>query len=339
MRRAIRLRKKIVFSVIAVSGIFGWIEIVLRTIGVEDRVPPPPIVARSIDRDIEFPFVAVDPFVFWRVTPGFRGDFLGKPVAINSLGLRGPEISHTTRPDRTRILCFGDSITFGYGVGDRETYAYFLEECVGSDKVEVVNCGVTGYTSFQVERRFRQLCAELPCDVATFCVGWNDASVRPVDDVHYARQVRFAASGTATAEYCYTYRLIRNLYADSYFSEAASASETNRVPLDAFRRNLQALVSQSRFRGITPVFIDLPCRKGRGAPFRLEYSAALRTTCAESGVPVIDVGVLSPTFSQASNEEYFIDSCHLSVKGHRHLAERVAGALAELGLVETPAEM
>ena len=118
MRTRFPLRKKVIFSFVAVVGVVGWIEIGLRLAGVEDMVPPPPLVARTIDRDIEFPFMTPDPLVFWRLRAGFQGDFLGRPVTINSLGVRGPEIPHPARPRRRRVLCFGDSITFGYGVGD-----------------------------------------------------------------------------------------------------------------------------------------------------------------------------------------------------------------------------
>ena len=277
-----------------------------------------------------------DPLVFWRLRAGFQGDFLGHPVTINSLGVRGPEIPHPAQPRRRRILCFGDSITFGYGVGDRETYSCLLEQYLGPDRVEVVNCGVTGYTSFQVARWLQQVCPKLPCDIATFCVGWNDASMRPVDDLHYTRQVRLAMTGTAMSKYCYIYRLARNFYVKSHFAEPHRRSRTNRVPLDQYQRNIQALVSECRSRGITPIVIDLPCRKGKEPRFRDPYSVALRATCAGLDVPVMDVGALSPAFSEESNEEYFIDTCHFNVQGHQYLAKRVTDALIELGLAEAP---
>src|SRR5207244_4088085 len=48
--------------------------------------------------------------------PHGKANFIGVPVAINSLGLRGDEISVPKPPRTVRIVAVGDSITFGYGI-------------------------------------------------------------------------------------------------------------------------------------------------------------------------------------------------------------------------------
>ncbi len=58
-------------------------------------------------------------------------------VSTNSIGLRGPEIAPTT--DEFRILCIGDSITFGWGFEGEESFPALLARELG---VEVVNAGV-----------------------------------------------------------------------------------------------------------------------------------------------------------------------------------------------------
>src|SRR5207249_2137529 len=115
------------------------------------RPARPRLILRSIDTDIDLPFMRADPDLFWSPRPGFRGEFRGHPVTINRLGLRGAELREP-RPAR-RILCLGDSITFGYGVGDDETYAAALGRHLAAGGAEVVNGGVTGYTSHQVRKR------------------------------------------------------------------------------------------------------------------------------------------------------------------------------------------
>ena len=64
-------------------------------------------------------------------------------IVTNSLGLRGPET--TLKPAKPRILCLGDSFTFGDFVGNDETLPGQLQTQLG-DKVEVLNCGVNGTT-------------------------------------------------------------------------------------------------------------------------------------------------------------------------------------------------
>src|SRR5919108_3245697 len=82
--------RSLFFAFVIVTAFFAGAEGVLRLVGVRRPVRPR-ILLRSLDVDIEFPFMRPDPEVFWAPRPGWRGVFLGKPVTINSLGLRGPE--------------------------------------------------------------------------------------------------------------------------------------------------------------------------------------------------------------------------------------------------------
>src|SRR5260370_1025014 len=75
--------------------------------------------------------------------------FIGVPVAINSLGLRGDEVSVPKPPRTIRIVAVGDSITFGYGIPVEDTYAKILERCLnqgvfGGARYEVLNGGTLG---------------------------------------------------------------------------------------------------------------------------------------------------------------------------------------------------
>jgi len=71
-------------------------------------------------------------------------------VTINKDGYRGKEISPVKDVRTKRILFVGDSIIFGYGVGDKETLPAFLEQAAAKKlpwPVEVINAGFHGYTS------------------------------------------------------------------------------------------------------------------------------------------------------------------------------------------------
>ncbi len=77
------------------------------------------------------------------ITPEYRYTYTS-----NSMGFRGSS-EYSLRADKNvyRIVIQGDSVTLGHGVGDRETYSYFLEEkfsLIGL-KVEVLNLGVSGF--------------------------------------------------------------------------------------------------------------------------------------------------------------------------------------------------
>lgn len=69
-------------------------------------------------------------------------------VSINSLGYRGREIDREKPAGVVRILCLGDSGTFGQFVNDPDTLSSVLEENLRREgfPVEVINGGVPGTT-------------------------------------------------------------------------------------------------------------------------------------------------------------------------------------------------
>lgn len=88
-------------------------------------------------------------------------------VSINSLGLRGPET--TLEPENTRILCIGDSFTYGDYVGDDETLPAQIQRFLG-DKFEVLNAGIRGTTVVdQLEFLPKMLRLRPDAVVLTYC--------------------------------------------------------------------------------------------------------------------------------------------------------------------------
>lgn len=62
---------------------------------------------------------------------------------INSKGLRDIERSYDKRDGQFRILCVGDSITFGWGINAQQRFTNILESFLKN--TEVINMGVQGY--------------------------------------------------------------------------------------------------------------------------------------------------------------------------------------------------
>jgi len=95
----------------------------------------------------------------WSFRPNSHQDsYIGAPVTINNLGLRGPDTTVEKPNGIFRILGVGDSITFGYGVRVENTFLNVLEQDLNASapaglRYEVLNAGVpaTGleyYTHF-----------------------------------------------------------------------------------------------------------------------------------------------------------------------------------------------
>ena len=323
-------RRKLLFAGLTVVGFFVLAEVALRIIGID---PPRSsiLILRDIDVDIEYPFMQPDRELFWAPSPGFQDQFRGKEITINALGLRGHEIAIPKPTTKKRILCFGDSITFGYGVSDRESYPYLLGELLSPRGAEVVNAGVTGYSSHQVLRLARRLARTLEPDIALFLVGWNDGTLRPVNDQVYARRFRLSTAADWISGYSYVHGLLKTLYLRSFEHEWETPPETPRVSLVDYGKNLAALVEEYRSRNIAPFFIDLPRRKRAGEETTgSSYSEVLTEVGRRLSVPVIDPGDLGLKSPLDTNAHYFIDTLHLSPAGNAYLAERLVRELAEL---------
>src|SRR5467141_728049 len=89
-----------------------------------------------------------DPVLYWKLKANqncyTKVDH--KPVHINSHGTRGTEFQTTKPPNTIRVLCLGDSRTFGWGLSEPETYSGVLERLLqahfsAAKRIEVINAG------------------------------------------------------------------------------------------------------------------------------------------------------------------------------------------------------
>jgi len=87
----------------------------------------------------------------------YRGTYKDSEYSTNSHGYRGNEISVEKPRNKKRILVVGDSVTFGHGMSDEQTYPYLLEQSLNEyyaeqgeeTSVEVINTGVPGNSTYQ----------------------------------------------------------------------------------------------------------------------------------------------------------------------------------------------
>ena len=70
-----------------------------------------------------------------------------------------------------KILAFGDSITYGYGEGENESYPYLLSQ---STNTQVINAGINGDTSQEGLQRLPALLEDNSIKLILLCFGGND---------------------------------------------------------------------------------------------------------------------------------------------------------------------
>jgi hypothetical protein len=79
----------------------------------------------------------------WTPRQGTGSAVDGSWVSLNARGFRGRELALPRVDDRTRVVVLGDSIAFGLGVSDEETFSALLD--ARDNGIEVANLAVQGY--------------------------------------------------------------------------------------------------------------------------------------------------------------------------------------------------
>ncbi len=164
-----RAKKVLVFAplwIVLCAVLFATVRFV-RTRNAP-RIPPP------------FPVCTPDA-VFGRVLkPGFAGrhvtDEFAVGVRVNSLGMRGPEISKEKRKGTFRVAFVGDSFTFGWGVEVEQSFVGQLREQWQDriPRVEVLDFGVPGWSADQVLVLLRRQLFDFEPDLVVLQMCVND---------------------------------------------------------------------------------------------------------------------------------------------------------------------
>ena len=138
-------------------------------------------------------FWQFDPDLGWAHVPSTGGPFQAPGfdtlVAINSDGFRGPEIAESKDPSRLRVVVFGDSFVWGFGVNQEEIFTTRMES--GCPSLEVINLGVSGYATDQELLLLKKRGAAYAPDIVILLFASNDvaSNARPTEYLYYHKPV------------------------------------------------------------------------------------------------------------------------------------------------------
>jgi hypothetical protein len=131
---------RFVLRALVALGIFLVVgEVLARALDIVDRLNGYSRVLIARAPDPELPFV---------LRPSTDGELLGTPVRTNRLGFRGPDATPVPAPGIRRVLVLGDSVVFGHGVREEETFGAVLARRLNKDGPgpwEVLNAGLPAY--------------------------------------------------------------------------------------------------------------------------------------------------------------------------------------------------
>jgi lysophospholipase L1-like esterase len=341
---------------LALAVLLGAVELGVRAVlpyidPLEWLVAAPEQRAQIDDRRDVRIFEA-DPLLFWKLLPGLdRVIWDLTLVSTNAQGLRYPEAVGPKRPGTFRIVCLGDSVTFGYRVprvrprhpddyhASWRPYPALVEARLRAANpgrtIEVIPLAVPGYSSHQGRAWAERDLGRLAPDVVTACFGWNDIGRRARSD----REAMSTAGSQVLAR-----RLLSSSQALVHLglrlrrptAAAPAVSGTMRVPRDEYVENLLAIAHGAQAVKATPVLIGPVYRDRTSHPPEGDDIAGHRTAlrAAAEGVAIayLEFPELTEDHSP-ENRRLFEEHIHPNHQGHRLMADRLLAFLAERGLL------
>lgn len=303
----------------------------------------------------------LDPELGYGHEPGYRGVWIEHtevvPVTLNSDGMRSPEATPARLGAPVRVLCLGDSVMFGRGVGDADTVPARLEALLEERGVETAafNAAVVGHGSWQervlLERHLGRL---RPTHVV---VGWyrNDAAAvseseefrgatgelkiidgQVVQDEEAYRAWRRRVEHQALWERSAFLRWLNieaRVVKQRLWGLARRARKfTDLTPeaLEASQAELLRMKALSDAAGVPLALVVFPAQEEVEMPgVQAEYHAALARFAEGQGIRM--VGLLEPWRAefQRTHRTYYLphDRCHLNREGCLDVARRLAALL------------
>ncbi len=170
---SLSLRKKIAFTFLANFCVLGLLaglgELACRVFSPQTQYESMQELAMPLHRFSD------DMYMGFELREGVAGH--------NSAGFRGPEVSRQKPAGTWRIAVIGDSVTYGLGVPQEQTFCAGLQSrlrAAGSGPVEVLNFGVPAYSSFQEYRLLRSRVLDFQPDLVVWVFSSDDTETSPI---------------------------------------------------------------------------------------------------------------------------------------------------------------
>jgi lysophospholipase L1-like esterase len=336
------LTRKILAAVLSFLLTVGTLEVLAR---IFFDGPPAVLIRTPLDNwnNKAWPRVFLThPKLFWELRPGLDVPFDGVGDRTDSRGLRNAaEIGEKTSVQR--VLCLGDSCTYGLGVAIESVWPTVLAREHGHD---VINAGVPGYSTYQALRLFEDRCRDLEQDVIVLGFGVNDVSSWGTmqDDGFYGLTDRERAMHSRYLVGTRNSRLLEwieslSLPAPEDLRGVLTADARPRVPIEEFRENLLRLASKAP-RSVLLVWSlrqqlqparDLGPIVGTQRDFPFRRFAAYQEVMRGLQSPEIAVLDMGKVFLESGHEleSLYWDSVHPTVLGHRVLAQALHEVLRD----------
>ncbi|KKS98435.1 MAG: Lipolytic protein G-D-S-L family [Candidatus Gottesmanbacteria bacterium GW2011_GWA2_43_14] len=265
----------------------------------------------------------VDEKLFW--APKKNSHFYNEDRFITRLSDRKEDNKR-----KITIITYGDSNTQG---NEKISWALELgkelERKFDNIKVDILNAGVAGYSSYQGVNRLKDDLKKFRPQIIIFSFGWNDAAFAagPVDK-YYQLQNSLLENKLLNL---HTYSVIKYHInkAGEKFQDERTKVNIPRVPSDEYQENLNLFIDIAADDGFYPVLLTRPFMNSDTLnrqffdQIQKNNEAVLKISEHRSAL-AIDIRK-----EFGNNPGLFIDQSHFTNEGHKQAAKFIAGKLAE----------
>lgn len=283
-----------------------------------------------------------DPLLLWRLKPNLRNEVWDFTVlSTNAQGLRANYPTDSKPVGTYRIVCLGDSVTFGYRVPvvwpDKPTefdpewlpYPMLLEKELRqvnrNRAIEVFPMAVPGYTSHQGLAWLRRDIKRLQPDMVIVSFGWNDVSLSDAPDRQAIRTDWYTVAIRWLIDHSQSFARVTK-WLRTKEQKAARREVQPRVSEEEFVNNMDGIVNLARERRARVVVIGAPYRdtttNPREAQLMTTYRAAVRSMMQRRDIPYLEVLELTEAAGSV-NEGFFGELIHPNHMGHRLIASEL----------------
>ncbi len=309
-----------------------------------------------LNPELNYPaFFKKDHRLFWKLKPNqvIKSDFMVEgEYRINSYGFRDKEFPFKKKPGVYRIVCLGNSNVFGWKQPEEFAYPPQLQKLFDRDqkefRVEVINAGITGYSSYQGKIFLEEEILRLKPDLVTVNYGWNDLLPARfgVEDKRQEFPPEWALAIQNSLSNLRLYAALKSLWVGRFAQKEQTQKGVKRVAMDDFGNNLKEIESLCRQNGIEVLILTLPVAsiKAHWGPGKTSvphllnqaYNNAIRQLAVAENYRALDIAALfydrADLYDDAHN-----DYIHYNARGHQLVARVIFDYITAAGFLSRTA--
>jgi lysophospholipase L1-like esterase len=330
-----KLASHILISLFSIAIFLALSEAILGLAGIS---PKNENLYFLLNPELSYPrFFQRDHYLFWKFRPNqiIKSDFFVEgEYRICSSGLRNQEFSREKPDGVFRIICLGNSNTFGWKQAEKDAYPQRLQELCGRNpsglKIEVINAGITGYSSYQGKLFLKNYILKLKPDLVLVNYGWNDLLPAKfgIEDKDQKMPPQWILDIQNILSRTTLYQILKSFWVGRFSHRQEKRAGVPRVSLQNFQSNLIEIGEICKQNRVSVLFLTNPIaylgpgKTSRVHPVNQSYNNIIRMLARDQRYEVLDIAA-SFLNREDSYDNGTIDYIHYNSSGHILIARAI----------------